>query len=147
VALEIDKVAGLVSVAGVEEVVEADFEDRGERLVGGDVATDAVVGLVLAGDHSHGIPANNALDAPFEGAVAGIRDFGLRGDGVDEVGRKANRHFNARPFCMVSQFFQEESGPVGACAVEDLIQSFEPLFCFAWIEIVDTFGQLLMHGG
>ncbi len=52
VALEVDEVAGLVAlgagILGVEEVVEADFEQRGERGVGGDVAADAGVLLVLA---------------------------------------------------------------------------------------------------
>ena len=48
VALEVDQVARLVAVAGVEEVVEADFEQRRQRGVGGNVAADAGVVLVLA---------------------------------------------------------------------------------------------------
>ena len=58
VALEIDQVAGLVAVLGVEEMVEADFEQGGQRRVGGDVAADAGVVLVLPHHHGHGVPAD-----------------------------------------------------------------------------------------
>ena len=47
VALEINQVARLVAVAAVEEVVEADFEQRRQRRIGGDVAADARVVLIL----------------------------------------------------------------------------------------------------
>ena len=46
-ALEVDEVAGLVAIGGMEEVVEADFEQRRQRGIGGDVAADAGVLLVL----------------------------------------------------------------------------------------------------
>ena len=72
VALEINEVAGLVAVAGVEEMIEADFEQGGQRRIGRDVAADSGIFLVLAVHHGHGVPANQALDAALQRAVAGI---------------------------------------------------------------------------
>src|ERR1019366_5244753 len=39
-ALKVNQVAGLIAVAAVEEVIEADFEQSRERRIGGDVSTD-----------------------------------------------------------------------------------------------------------
>ena len=72
VALEVDEVAGLVAVVGAEEVVEADFEQSGEGGVGGNMAADAGVLLVLAMDHGQRVPADQALDAALERAIAGV---------------------------------------------------------------------------
>ena len=41
--LEINKVAQLLIVRRVEEMIEADFEQRGSRRVRGDMSADAVV--------------------------------------------------------------------------------------------------------
>ena len=41
VTLEVDKIARLIAVPAVEEMVVADFGQSGERRVGGDVAADA----------------------------------------------------------------------------------------------------------
>ena len=86
VTLEVDEVAGLVAIAGVKEMIEAHFEQRGQRGVGGNVAADAGVVFVLAHHHGHGVPAGQALDAALHGAVAGIGHFVLGTDGV-HVGR------------------------------------------------------------
>ena len=74
-ALEIDEIAGLVAVSGVEEMIEADFEQRGQRRIGRDVAADSGIFLVLPMHHRHGIPANQALDAALHRAVAGVRQL------------------------------------------------------------------------
>ena len=75
VALEINQVAGLVAVAAVEEMVEPDLEQRRQRRIGRDVAADAVVVFVLVRHHGHGVPADQALDAALQRAVAGIGHF------------------------------------------------------------------------
>ena len=71
-ALEVDEVAGLIAVAAVEEVVVADFGQRGERCIGGNMAADAGIVLVGADHHGHGVPAIEALDAALDFAVARI---------------------------------------------------------------------------
>ena len=75
VALEVDEIARLIAVPRVEEMVVADFDQRRERRVGGDVAADAAVVLVGAHHHGHRVPADQALDAPLDGAVARVGDL------------------------------------------------------------------------
>ena len=86
VALEVNQVARLIAVAGVEEVIESHFQQRGQRGIGRNVSANAGVFLVLAMHHGHGVPADQALDAPLQLAVARIGHFFRRGDGV-QVGR------------------------------------------------------------
>src|SRR5450432_439939 len=74
-ALEVNQVARLVSVGGAEEMVKSDFQQRGQRGIGRDVAADAGIFLVLAMHHGHRVPADQALDAALQFAVAGIRYF------------------------------------------------------------------------
>ena len=63
VALEINQVAGLVAVARLKEMVEAYLQQRRQRRVGGDVAADAGIFLILVVDHGHGVPAQQGLNA------------------------------------------------------------------------------------
>src|SRR2546422_8115335 len=72
-ALKIDEIARLIAVGRVKEVVEADFEQRGNRRIGRDMAADAGVFFILAMYNRHGIPADQALDAPLQNAIAGVR--------------------------------------------------------------------------
>src|SRR5258708_759084 len=87
VALEVYVIAGLVPVAGMEEMVVTDLFERGERGIGRDMTPDAGIVLVGTDHHAHGVPADQALYAALECAVAGIRLLLVDGDGVD-VGRE-----------------------------------------------------------
>ena len=86
VALEKDLVGRLAALLAVEEVVERHFVERGGRGKGRDVPADAVALLVRADDHRHRVPADDALDAALDVAVAGIVGLFVGGDRVD-VGR------------------------------------------------------------
>ena len=78
-ALEVDDVAVVVVALALEEVVEADFVERGGRRVRRDVTADAVLGLVGLDDHRQRVPADEALDAALDLAAAGERRlFGWR---------------------------------------------------------------------
>ena len=79
VALKIDDVAFELRRARAEEMVEADFVQRGGRGVGGNVAADVVLFAIRAHDHGDRIPANEALDAPLEFLIAG--EIRLQADG------------------------------------------------------------------
>ena len=83
VTLEVDKIPRLIAVPCVEEMVVAHFGQRGERRVGGDMAADAAVVLVGAHHHGHGVPADQALDPPLDGPVAGVGNFFVHRNGVD----------------------------------------------------------------
>ena len=56
----------------VEEMVEGDFIKRGGGGKSGDVAADGAVFLVGPDDHRHRVPADDALDAAFDFAIAGV---------------------------------------------------------------------------
>ena len=86
VALEEDDVAVVTGALALEEVVEADLVERRRRSERRDVPADAVTELVGADDHRERVPADEALDAAFDGLVAGKRRL-LRGRDRVDVGR------------------------------------------------------------
>ena len=95
VALEKDLVGRLAALFAVEEVVEGHFVQRGGRGEGGDVPADARALLVRPHDHRHRVPADDALDAPLDLAIAGIGRLLVDGDRVD-VGRGGHARRTAR---------------------------------------------------
>jgi hypothetical protein len=82
VSLKIDAVPRMVLVAGMKEVIEADFEQCSGRGVGRDVATDAGTVPIGPDDHRHRVPADDTFEPAFRFAVA--RKAGLL-IGVDRV--------------------------------------------------------------
>ncbi len=146
-ALKIDQVAGLVAVTAVEEMIEAHFEQGGQRGIGRDVAADAVIVLVLVGHHRHGVPAGQAFDAPLEGAIAGVGNLAIRGNGVDVVGGGADGNFHAVIAGAFHQLIEKEVDPVGSRFFSNLVESLEPFRSFSRVEIGRAFGELLVHGG
>ena len=78
VSLEVDDVAVVVVALALEEVVEADFVERGGRCEGRDVTADAVFGLVGLDHHRQRVPADEALDAALDLAAAWERRLILR---------------------------------------------------------------------
>ena len=75
VTLVVNKIARLAIVGAVKEMVLADFDQRRERSVGGDVPADVVVVLVGSDDHRESIPADVVLNRAARSA--GRRDTGL----------------------------------------------------------------------
>ena len=82
VALEINHVAGKILRAPAEKMVERHFVKRRRRGVGRDVPADVRGGIGLD-HHRHRVPADVALDAALDLAVAGKRRLLLRRNGVD----------------------------------------------------------------
>src|ERR1700693_1055544 len=82
VALEVDGVALEFICAAAEEMVEADFVERGGGSKGGDVAADIVFDAIGAHDHGQRVPAYEALDATLEFLIAGIARLEAMRDGV-----------------------------------------------------------------
>ena len=70
--LEVNLVGREPAFLAAEEVVERDLVKRGGRGKRRDVSADAGALLVRADDHHHRVPADDALDAAFQLAVAGV---------------------------------------------------------------------------
>src|SRR5664279_1817410 len=67
-------------IRGAEEVVERHLVERSRRGVGRDVAADAWMVAIGADHHRHGVPADEALDPPFDLAVARVNRLSLGRD-------------------------------------------------------------------
>ena len=87
VALEHDQIAAVGLAGGTEEMIEPDFEEIGNRLVGGDVASETAALAVGLDHHRHRVPADDRLDTPLERRVARSLGLLVGRDGV-EVGRR-----------------------------------------------------------
>src|SRR5579864_3368194 len=130
VALEVNEVTGLFAVLGMKEVIEADFEQRGEGGKSRYVSADPGVFFVLAMDHSHRVPANQALDAPFQRAVSGIRNFLGDRNGV-YIGRiELDGTVDSGSTSALSERIQEAGRSTGALLVDYLVKRFNPFFDF-----------------
>src|SRR5260221_5663486 len=94
-SLEIYGVPFELRGARAEEMVEADFVERGGAGVGGDVAADVVLDAIGAHDHGERVPANEALDAALEFLIAGEKRLKAIGDRVGVRGVRGKRKINA----------------------------------------------------
>src|SRR5579864_7923364 len=65
VPLEINKVARLIAVLAMKEVVVPHFLKRRQRCISRDVPADPRIVLVSPNHHGHRVPADQALDAPL----------------------------------------------------------------------------------
>ena len=144
-ALEIHQVALLVVVMRMKEMVEADFEQRCQRRVGGNVAANARVVLVLAHHHGHGVPTDQALDPPFHGAVARIGHLIFRTNGVDVGAIQRARRCGPVPMGRFGQLLEKVRGTVRTRLIDDLLERLYPFRGFPRIEIHSSLVQFLVH--
>ena len=145
-ALEIDEVAGLIAVAAVEEMVVADFGQGGQRSVGGDVAADAGVVFVGAHHHGHRVPADQALDAPFQGAVARVGHFFVDRNGVD-IGRfQPAWRVRAVEGRVVDQAAEQVRRAIRSTLFNDAVERFKPLAGFLCVRILAGYEFSCKHG-
>ena len=104
-ALEIDHVSRLFAIAGMEEMIETDLEQSGQRRVGGNVAADAMVVLVLMRYHGHRVPTGEALDTAFERAISWKRDLRFNRYRVDIRCVELNGNFHSRRAGALTELF------------------------------------------
>ena len=133
--LEEDLVGRLRALLAAEEVVEGHFIERGGRGEGGDMPADAAAELVRADDHRHGVPADDALDAAFDLAVARILGLEFDRNGVD-IGRgRAGGEGHADAEGPFAEFFQQELGPLPPLGLADEVERLQPFRRFLGIVI------------
>ena len=126
-ALEIDEIAAVLSVARAPEMHEAGVVERRRRLEARDVAAELRGFLVGAQHDRRGVPAHVAADRHFELAVAGMLGLSLGRDRVD-VGRVGGER----------QFGALAAGG-GDDRVEQLVDAFEALERLDGIERFEPF--------
>ncbi len=126
-------------------MIEADFGERRERSVGGEMAADVGVVLVGTHHHGHGVPADQALNAALNRAIARVGDFLVGLDGVD-VGRvPAQGGLHAHIGGPFHEPFEQVVGPVRPCLVDDFIQRFHPFAGFLGVQVVRRLYAWLQH--
>ena len=145
VALEIYGVAFKGIGARAEEMIEADFVERGGGGVGGDVAADIVFEAIGADDHGEGVPANEGLDAALELLIAGEEGFEARGNGVGVRRVGGKRKINAADSGVCAEALHDFAGHIGAAGEQDGIEGFEPFLDF---DVLDAarYVSFLIHG-
>ena len=92
VPLKVNHVGGAFTFPAAEKMIEPDLIERGGGRVGGDMPAETGVHPVRLHNHRHRIPADIALDPPFDLPVSRIGRFFLGGDrihvgGPDESGK------------------------------------------------------------
>ena len=98
-------VATIMLVPGAEKMLEAYFQHRRRRSVGGNMATHAGTLILPAQHHSHGIPAHDILNFLFQFNIAWIgRLLGHR-DSID-IGRVK---------CGFAQYYAAGKGMILQC--------------------------------
>ena len=127
-SLEINKVARLVAIVGLEKMIEAHFQQSGQRGVGRDVAADSRISLVLVVHHGHRVPPHQAFDTALQRAVPRVRRLFLHWDRVG-IGRvELHRHFDACCSRPLRERLDQASPLMRTFLVYDLVESLDP-FC------------------
>ena len=153
VALEIDLIAVVAALAAAaEEVVHRHFVQRGGRCVRRDVSADAVEVAIRADDHRHGVPANEALDAAFELALAGVARLLIERNRVDVRRRGRERKLDTVANRGLFERGEKLLHALGAFALQHIVERLQPFGGFGRINVVRNrrvlFGGVsLSHGG
>ena len=145
-ALEVDKIPRLIAVPAVEEMVVAHFGQRGERRVGGDMAADAAVVLVGAHHHGHGVPADQALDTPLDGPVAGVGNLFVHRNGVDIRRLQPARSLNPVESGAIGEAGEQVGGAFSPSLLHDAVQGFQPFAGFLCVRILAGYEFCCKHG-
>src|SRR4030095_3139509 len=89
VALEVDYVTLRLSSMGTKEMVEPHFVKRRARCIGRNVPSDTIVNSVGFYHHSQSVPADVALDLPFDFTISRISGLTFSRHRI-EIGRVNN---------------------------------------------------------
>ena len=144
-ALVVDLVTHARGILATEEVIEADLVQAGGGRERGEVAADARRGLVGPQHHGHGVPADQAADAPLHVLVAGKGRFLFRADGVDVARLGQRRQTDVKLAGALQQLVQHELGALGSELLGEGIEGGDPVLGLigvgvGWQELEVTVG-------
>jgi hypothetical protein len=146
VALKIDQIPTVLIACSLKEMIEADFIQCGGRLVTGDMATDTGGFFVGAHYTSHGVPANQALDAVFHGHVTGMLFLQVGGDGVHIRCRGVVGQVSAGATGFVDESLKQVMRAFNTFFFDHGGKGIKPLACFLWVVIGLLRGQVRRQG-
>ena len=145
VPLEVNQITGVFVATAAKEVVEADLIERGAGGIGGDVSTNTALLAVGPHDHGHGVPADDALDSPFNLPAAGEYCLAIDGDGIDvgRIGREWDAHaMLLSPHLEPPEQLLHAFRPLVSIHV---VKRFQPLLVFLLHFLCTTVEILLCH--
>ena len=122
---------GWLALLAAKEMVEAHLVERGAGGVGGDVAADAGMLPVGPHHHGHGVPADDAFDAPFDFPAAGKDRLPAGRNGIDigRVGRKMNGNIELLGAHL--EVAQQLEDPCRPLVFINIIEAFDPFPVFS----------------
>jgi len=106
---------------------------------------NAAVVLVLAHHHGHGVPTDEAFDAPLHGAVARVRQLAFGTDRVDIRGIEEVGNTGALGARAVGQLLQEISRAVRAGLIDYLVKGLNPFRGLPRIQVHNPLVPFLVH--
>src|SRR5581483_8119928 len=145
-ALEIHKIARLLAVPGMEEMVVAHLRQGRERCIGRNVAADTAIVFVGAYHHRHGVPPDQALNAPLDHPIAGIRDFLFHRNGIDIGSAQRGGRLDAIESGPVGETCQQVRGSFRPALLHDSVQSFQPFAGLLYVGILAGYEFSCKHG-
>ncbi len=145
VPLEVDDVAVVVRALALEKVIEADLVERRGRRIGRNVPADPLIQLVGAHDHRQRIPADQALDAPFDLTAARKGRLLRRRNGIDVGGVGGEGQADAVAACMIAQRAQELPDPGRSARLQHVVERLEPFAGFERFQLGRIFWCRATH--
>ena len=145
VPLQVEKIAGLIADAAPKEVVEAHLRQSGKRGKCRDVAADVGVVLVGPNDHRRRIPADEALDPPFQRTVAGVRHLFLDRNRVHIGSCHVRGGFDAQASRAIRELVKQIGSPVRPPVLDYLLECFQPFRRFLWVQVRQPFFFWFQH--
>ncbi len=112
----------------MKKVIERNFVKRGGGGKSGNVSANAFLNFVGANDHSHGVPAHQALDAALHFLAAG--EWGLR-LGVDSIlvwsSRREGKIYPSGAARVQRQLLQQSACALRSTMRKNVIERIQPL--------------------
>ena len=144
-SLKEDQVAAARMIRPAKEVIESHFVQRRTGRVRRNVAANALVLAVRLDHHRHRVPANNALDAPLDLAIARKRRLLVRRNRV-HIRRPAGHRQRHAPLLRVDLQFREDlAHPTVPSRGQQVFQGFEPIASFRRVHGVRFDADVLSH--
>ncbi len=143
--LKVHQVSRLITVRGMEKMIQAYLDQSGQRRVRRNVPANSWVVLVGTNHHGQRIPANETLEAALQRTVTRIRNLLLGGNGIDVRRIDALRGHGTRFAGAISQAFEQVGGAVGAGFIYDLIQGLKPLRGFLRVQVFPNWCFRFQH--